>query len=168
MIIETILKDLMQLAVKRALDGWFRGSADQTLSESLKQLLKLELAFNLGLLAKVDDAADQRTIGAKHIALALKSDALDACFTPGAANRLLFDSLGNIPVPAEEEDDDSGPTDGKSVIVALRSLHVRIRILRVLANIEPDCPGLKPVRLRTRLKNIRKLVGDVLRVLESD
>ena len=148
--------------------------------EPLQRLFLVECECNIALLACLrldDESAGQSGAAYWMIASSLETGVLEAILGSGDEESKVFTSLKTIPLlshdAGEQADKDIGE-GGKDEVVSekLRRLYVNVYSVRASAKVhleivKPKDSGMRDMRFRTRLKNLRKVYLEVSNSLKK-
>lgn len=140
------------------------GTAKKREARALIDLLALELRHNIALIdtLRLEEGQAQWTAAAAAIASRIRADVLNMVFLPHESNQAFRKQVRDLPLP-EEDDSGQRPFAGD----ALESLWVRIRTVQALGGMGTAPEGMKDIRLRQRLTNLRDTMIVVVQSIHS-
>lgn len=142
--------------------------------EAIRRLLYVEARQNLALLGtlKLDDSVPQQDLALRKAALLLSSQGLEGVVAAGGTAAKAFEKLQSVTVSDEGEED---PEVNSPITDTMSRLLVRLVNVRQLAAIYEELDaqdgaspaGLRNIRFRTRLRNIRRSFVEIVETLAS-
>ncbi|MCH2107762.1 MAG: hypothetical protein MK135_00405 [Polyangiaceae bacterium] len=168
--------DLARGVGKGLIERWRDQESLRADAHSLLHLLQLECRTNLALLDALDPQGEQVSEAYLYLASALSLEVVEQLFLPGKGSQQLLKDLERKPPTddaalrdlsfesgGEHEQQESVPSTG-----ALMSYYVKASAMKKLCQLQPSAPGLKSLRYRTRLVNLRRLLIQIVRQLELE
>lgn len=141
-------------------------AAAQTDASLMRQLICMELRYNVAVIDTLSPDADQWADACVEVARILETGIIAGTMAPGAANAELRAMIE--PIVLNLDDDEVLGFDGLVTVGnVLPLLLVRTQVVKALASMRDRRDGMRAVRLHKRLMNLRKDFDNVRRAIET-
>jgi hypothetical protein len=160
------------IEVVRKMYGFFQNRAILEKDiEAIKRLLWMEMSHTREMVRMLGRIKDPHAV-AEAAGKVLSVPVMEAILANSGAHAKVVESLGDLKVALESEEEQSGQTGGeqRSALDVVQSIVLRVRGLTAIGRSwDSLCkdPANLPVRLNVRLANLEKMLHEAIRALAT-